>query len=184
MAYNANDPYAVPRFIRERGFATTPPQFVGSPGVITSTGGLFGIEPVLAYPVFDNILSVSYVAILDVTDFNCEEPAFYFFRIEDIVEGHKPTLRRIRIRYRDLGVCKVTFAVIGENTQSPSLDNQQLEDIIIGTEKADGRIKTAYASVVLTDLAMQCYIVRDANRGPLDIISVTLLGVEGDEDEL
>lgn len=183
MAYNASDPDAT-RSPGRRGFAVSAPQFTGSPGAITSTGGLFGVGPILAYPVFDVIQQTSYIAILDVTNFNCEEPAFYFFRIEDIVEGHKPTIRRIRIRYRDLGICKVTFAVIGENSQIPSKDNQQLEDITLGTQAADGRIKTAYASIVLTDWAMQCYIVRDANKGPLDIISVTLLGVEGDEDEL
>jgi hypothetical protein len=185
MAYNESDPFAVPGPGRgSRGYAGGAPQFSGSPGAITSTGGLVGTAPILAYPVFDYIQNTSYIAILDVTNFNCEEPAFYFFRIEDVAEGHKQTLRRIRIRYRDLGVCRVTFAVIGEESQSPTVDNEQLQDLVIGTDKADGRIKTAYASVRLTDRAMQCYFVRDAGKGSLDLISVTLLGTEGDEDEL
>jgi hypothetical protein len=179
MAYNAADPNAQPagagRFrdpsISAQSF------FNSSPGLLTSTGALNGTNPILAFAFSDINIGNSFISIMDVTNFNCEEDCSYTYRVEDIIEGHKPTIRRARIRYRDLGLVKVTFTLTGENAVP-------LTSTVNLGGKADGKIKTAYADFVLTSLAMQLSLFRKAGDGPLSIISVTLEGVEGDGDEL
>lgn len=177
MAYNESDPFAVrsPGHIKD---PTTTARFASSPGAVTSTGAITGTNPVNMLPVFDARTGTSYIAIMDTTNMDCEEDAFYHYRIEDIVEGHKPTIRKIRIRYRDIGVANVTFTLTGENANPIS------RLVKLGTQAAPGIIKTTYADFVLTSKAMQLSFSRKGGTGPVDIISVTLLGTEGDGDEL
>lgn len=164
----------------------------GAPGtpVIThnntgDTGGLganaaqwFLMLPVLI-PFNPTTTKQHVIAIYDTTDFNDQlDVTYYQYRAEDIVLDRQPTVRRVVIQYRDLGVVTIGLFLEGTN------DNNQVvrasREATIGNGVPTRRILTALIDISLTAFRPQLTIVRPSYGGPLSIIQVTLIGTVED----
>jgi hypothetical protein len=156
----------------------SPPPNDGPSGVannislITSSGGLAGTELALVIPCFDADGSQFYLATFDTTDYNTEDACEIWFRQEEIIEGREITVSRVRIIYKDLGICKLKCTL--ETTQQTVT-----QEITIGTANYKGKTYTAYFDIVITGERPQIKLSKEANSGPLNLISVTMItGVE------
>src|SRR3990172_7403026 len=145
-------------------------------GLIPSSGGLVGFSGKIAVRFFVGVRK-TFKAIFDPPDFDCEESAEYRFKVEDVKEGFKPTINRVRILYRNLGRAKFTVTV-------KSVKQVHSETLEVGDSSADKKIYTVLSSPVITDEMPQLIITRLANSGPLSIVSATLCGVFGDGAQL
>lgn len=149
-----------------------------NPGLLTSSGGLFGSTSNLLIPIFDPETNIKYIATFDPTDFNSEEDAEYRYRMEEITEGRLITVSRVRIVYRNLGVVKVTGQLSGL-VYSPASKTWQVvgakQTIVIGDDSKDLSLRTGYFDMIITMERPQFIYKRLANDGPLAIISTTLI---------
>lgn len=148
-----------------------------NPGLLTSSGGLFGSASALLIPIFDPETGLKYIATFDPTDFNSEEDAEYRYRMEELTEGRLITISRVRIVYRNLGIVKVTGRISGivrlkDNTWKVVSIERVL---ILGDTSKDLSIRTDYFDIVITMERPQFRLIRLANDGPLAIISTTLI---------
>lgn len=148
-----------------------------NPGLLTSSGGLFGSESALLIPVFDPETNLKYIANFDPTDFNSEEDAEYRYRLEEVSEGRLITISRIRVVYRNIGKVTVTGRISGiVQLKSKTWKVVSAEqEIILGDDTKDLTIRTAYFDMVITMERPQFRYIRLANDGPLAIISTTLI---------
>ena len=80
----------------------------GSPGLITSTGGLYGTNGLLLVPSYNIITGKAFITLIDATNFNCEENSQYTFRQEANYgnipgEGRSCSIHLIILKYREIG---------------------------------------------------------------------------------
>src|SRR5215831_15573547 len=94
------------------GHPTAPPvkttKVAGSPGLITSTGGLVGAGEALVTPVLNMITGRSYIIEHFSSIFDPDEPVEYDFRQEANYdrfpgEGRSASFHRIVLKYREIG---------------------------------------------------------------------------------
>lgn len=160
-------------------------QTAGVPANIAATpitGGLTGAYGVLLLPLFDMNAGTQVFESLNLVDFNTEQSSTYQFKVEDFVDGATTTISRLRIKYRNIGKCKFTILLQGMYTYAsktitigPGTKNGQTRAV---PNQADYRLYNAYCDMVFTDESPQLIIQRAANAGPLDIVSITLMGGE------
>lgn len=131
------------------------------------TGGLAGFNQALLVPGFDDLAQVNLFYVIDPTDFNCEEDVEYDFKLEEIVQGNDVTVHNVLIRYRDLGIVRLTVYI-----SSTDIDKTVVKDITLGTSNADGKLHTYKVDMKGTMEAPQLKIIRRANNGPLCITKV------------
>jgi hypothetical protein len=110
---------------------------------------------------------------------------FYAFKMEEIIPGRVPTVRKIIVVYRDLGLATVGFFLTGTLFTAPS--GQQLVSnsttVTLGTASKTGRLMTALVDLELTAMDMQLTINRAANAGPVSIVKIIMCGqVEVDQE--
>ena len=112
---------------------------------------------------------------LDPTNFNDTlEGSNYSWKVEDVIAGRTPTINRLIISYKDLGVVATTVLISGtDDSQNPVLFQ---EAVTLGTVGAPGTIKTSVVGVNLTGQNLQLTIVRAANAGPLCITKIRMEG--------
>jgi hypothetical protein len=164
----------------------------GSPGLITSTGGLYGISGVLLTPVLNNTTRKSYILLMDPSNFDCEEPAEYDFpqaipqvQGNPYQEGCNVNCHLIKLKYRELGIA--TF-VINVTTYQKSTDAFTSYPYIIsippiplkGQRKKtfpDDRIHTLFIPINVPGERPQVTINSDGDAGPYSITSLTLCGL-------
>lgn len=101
--------------------------------------------------------------------FNTEEDCEYRYRVEEIDTDKKATVQRLRVLYRNLGKVKTTFTVTVADGRSVS------DTLILGDDTADGRIKIARPSTLITGELPQVKITRKAGDGPLSIIGLDIV---------
>lgn len=87
-----------------------------SPSLITSTGGLLGVNGILITPAFNQITNKSYIINYDSTNFDCEEDAQYSYRQEanfDKIggEGRECTIHLLILKYRELGKARFNINI-------------------------------------------------------------------------
>lgn len=148
---------------------------------LPTTGGLLGTSPAFIFIGFDNVAQTTLVYQLDTTNFNCEEPVEYDFKVEEAEIGNEVTIHRVLIRYRNIGICIITVAVISSEFQTP-VDKRNATTITIGTSSADGLIYTAKADLKITTEAPQIKLFRAAKGGPMAITKVRVIASYGDGD--
>lgn len=88
----------------------------GSPGLLTSTGGLTGANGLLLAPAYNIITQKSFIVFFDPSNFNCEENSQYSFRQEanfDRIpgEGRECSIHLIILKYRELGPIKFNINI-------------------------------------------------------------------------
>lgn len=140
----------------------------------TENGGFYASSLFLFVPV-QAFSGAIYVGVYNYANFNDpNDGSSYSYRQEDIAVGRVPTVRRVVLVYRDLGIAKITIQLSGVN------DNGQLvtasAPFTIGTAAASTNNLTLLADVTLTAYRPQLTISRAANAGPVSIISATIVG--------
>jgi hypothetical protein len=148
-----------------------------NPGLLTSSGGLFGSASALLIPIYDPETNLKYIATLDPTDFNSEEDAEYRYRMEEVTEGRLITVSRVRIVHRNIGKVTVTGRLSGLIKQADKTWKVVFAEqtITIGDDTKDLSIRTEYFDMIITMERPQFIYKRLANAGPLAIISTTLI---------
>jgi hypothetical protein len=155
----------------------------GSPGLLTSTGGLFGLTGALYVPFFDSLNNIYHAVLLDSNDFNCEEDAFYYFKVEDVNIGRSCDIHKLVVVYRNLGIGKVTFGV---GIYQPQAKTDALKFVTktvtksLGNISANKKLYTQNFDLVISGERPQAFFTRKANDGPISIVSVVMVGDAGE----
>jgi hypothetical protein len=123
---------------------------------VTGLAGLYTFDPTLGYN--------------DPTN-----PANYFFRVEEVVPGKTPTVSKLIVVYRDLGLVTVTFTLTGTN------DLQQIVSasttVILGNLLPTGRITTRNdIGLTLTAQNLQLSLSRAPGAGNLALVKLIMVG--------
>jgi len=146
-----------------------------------SNGGISLSSRISAYPMVNVATGQAGLYAFDpILGFNdANNPSNYFFKVEEVVPGKTPTVSKIIVVYRDLGLVTVTFNLTGTN------DNQQIAKattvVVLGNRIATGRIMTLNnIGLTLTAQNLQLSINRAPNAGSLAIVKIVMCGtVEG-----
>ena len=163
--------------------------FGGSPGLLTSTGGLFGTSGALLIPYMDTRNDVFFAAIIDSNNFDCEDDAHYFFRQEDIQDDRYITINRQTITYREIGKATFTFGI---QVYVDTIDDyKNVETIItikpkkgkLANKFPDKKLHTIKLDLVITGIRPQPYVKRMANSGPFSITKVRMIGDRPETEE-
>lgn len=166
-----------------------------SPGLITSTGGLFGQAGLLLIPFFDFRSGKYYLATWDASNFNTEEDVFYYFRQENVKQDRAITNHKIVVTYRNLGIFTVTFFLTtfrkGLTTYEDGVAIEQQgtyhtvsKTLTLGTKNPDGKLYTIDFNLVNEGIRPQIYCDRKAMAGPMSITSVLLAGTMNEDDKV
>lgn len=172
------------------GGGTSPPPASGPKGatssLITSTGGLFGQDFKLVFPFFNMITNQNFLALYDVTSFDCEEDCIHNFRMESAKIGRVVDVHKVYLEYRDFG--KVTFNItvnaylLNRSTGKETYPKVTKEVIING--KKDLGLHSKFVDLKIQGERPQLQIFRAANKGPLSLTSVILIGTVMEEAQL
>jgi hypothetical protein len=141
----------------------------------SENGGFLATTFFIFCPTQASDSGASYIGIFDPSSF--DDPnngSSYSYKIEDVIVGRVPTVRRVILVYKDLGPATITVQLSGTN------DNNNIVTASVkaklGTTGATGALLTAFADVTLTAFRPQLTLSRAAGGGPLSIISATLVG--------
>lgn len=141
-----------------------------------SNGGVAATDFQALFPVYDQRRSIGYVAYFDPTNFNdAAADSALSFRVEDIAVERVPTVRRVVITYRDMGVATLTATVTAVNDQLAVVTDSKTNQI--GTTGATMKLMTAFFDLQVTGFRPQLSLSRPANGGPVSISTVTMVGM-------
>lgn len=98
-------------------------------------------------------------------DFDTEADCVFSQQYDFRAPTFDKALMRVFIRYEDLGQATVNIQASGD---SLSVN----KDVAIGTVEADGKIKTAFADLVVTASVIELQVTRLAAKGPVRLVSV------------
>jgi hypothetical protein len=162
----------------------------GNPGLVTSTGGLFGINGLLLTPVFNTKTGKSYILLMNPNNFNCEENCEYDFPQEipprnAPQEGRDVSCHLIILKYREIGYAQFTINVTTFQKNTDTFTTYPYDVSIPPlplTSKArkqafpDQRIHTLRIPIDVPGERPQVSITSNGNAGPYSIISLVLCG--------
>jgi hypothetical protein len=137
-------------------------------GVVANTWFLF--DPT------QNIASgLSYLGFYDTASFDDQlDGSSYSYRVEDIISHRVPTVNRLVLTYRDLGLATVTWTVTGTNdllqVVSASVTVQ------LGNKIPTNALLTKFVDISLTAFRPQLSWSRQPNGGPLSLVAVEMRG--------
>jgi hypothetical protein len=167
------------------GSSPSAPKGASNLSIITSTGGLQGLNSLLLVSVFINNLQRYAFATFDPTNFNCEEDCVYKFKMEDIKLGRNVDVHKVYLQLRDLG--KVTFNVqvaatlLDRKTNKETISTKN-KDVVFGT--GDGLIHSRFIDLKIQGERPQLIVTRKAKKGPLGIITAMFVGNMVEEEQL
>jgi IPT/TIG domain-containing protein len=139
-----------------------------------SNGGFGGSLNLFLIPAED-ANGAAVIWTLDPTNFNdAFSNSFYRWKVEDVIAGRIPTISRVIISYRDLGLATINVTLNGTNDQGQAVSNTV--PVIIGNIVPLGIILTTLVGISLSAQNLQLSISRDANAGPVSITKVRMEG--------
>jgi hypothetical protein len=142
-------------------------------------GGFTASTFYLMVPVQTSDLGLVYVGIFDVTSFNDPvDSSFYAYRMEDVVTCRVPTVRRVLLVYRDLGLATLTVSISGTDDNNNAVVGTV--NVQIGTIAASGAQLTKLIDITVSAFRPQLAWSRAAGGGPISIISATMVGTAED----
>src|SRR5579859_3358657 len=166
-----------------------------SPGLLTSTGGLFGTSGLLLAPAFNLITGKSFIVEFDSSDFNCEENSQYTFRQEANFEkipgeGRECSIHLIIMKYRELGPVNFNLNITTFKKSTDSFENTVIPVSIpvipvsrMTKERKnlfpDGRIHTVRLTPpkgAISGERPQLSITCAGGSGPLSITKIVMCG--------
>jgi hypothetical protein len=138
-------------------------------------GGFLATQFFLMVPTQGATGSLAYIGTFSADNYNdTVDGSSYSYRMEDIVVGRVPTVRRIFVVYRDLGLVTVTFTVSATNDNAQVVS--QSATLTLGNVLPTNTLMSAFFDLVLTGYRPQVSWSRGAGAGPLSIVSVTMTG--------
>jgi hypothetical protein len=160
----------------------------GSPGLITSTGGLFGTNFNLLMPLFDTVFNKTYLALVDPDNNDTEEEAFYIFKQEDVMPSRVVSVHKLIVVYRELGPAKFSVGVQvyirkANKFYQKSVALQIVDRKDITAPFPDRKLRELPVDLVIEGERPQVFIRRKANSGPLCITRIHMVG-HADEKEV
>ena len=161
-----------------------------NPGLITSTGGLFGTTGALMTP-YISANGNCYIAVHDSTNFDTEEDAEYDYP-QDTPPGQFQDLRNatynlIMLQYRELGVAQFTINIWKYSKETDSYSNTpiliKIQNTYNRSSFPDKKLHTRFIGFggAISGERIQIKVTRKANSGP---ISITKLIPCGSADEV
>lgn len=150
---------------------THPP--IGGP--IGENGGVFATSWLLFVPVTDPVTLNSHIGIFDVDSFDdVYDSSEYSYRVEDVGPSRVPTVRRVLLTYRDLGLAKIKVTISGTNDNLQAVSKTVEKQI--GNAVPTGKILTALVDVALTCFRPQLTIHREPRAGNVSVIQAVMVG--------
>lgn len=147
----------------------------GNVNVPLSNGGIFAATNVAMFPCFSlNDNTIGYFTFDTTETFNDQNiPSSYSWRVEQIAPFRQPTVRRVLVTYKDLGIVTATFSVSGCNDVGNVVSVSQTATW--GNNPPTNALFTTKVDLQLTCLNPQLSVYRAANAGPLCIIQAVLV---------
>jgi hypothetical protein len=146
-----------------------------------SNGGISQTSRISSYPMVNVATGLAGLYAFDPTQgYNdAVNPANYFFKVEEVVPGKVPTVNKLIIVYRDLGLVTVTFTLTATNDDQKIVSNST--SVILGNLQATGRIMTRNdIGFTLSGQNQQLSLSRAPGAGNLALVKLILCGtVEG-----
>jgi hypothetical protein len=166
-----------------------------SPGLVTSTGGLYGTNGLLLVPSYNIITGKAFITLIDATNFNCEENSQYTFRQEANYgnipgEGRSCSIHLIILKYREIGTVSfnINITVFNQITDSfitasipvniPIIPYTQMTRVRKNSFP-DNRIHTVKLTPprgVISGERPQVSITITGGKGPLSITKLVMCG--------
>jgi hypothetical protein len=138
-------------------------------------GGFAITSYITLVPVQDAATGVCYFAIWDATNFDDpNDGSFYAYREEDVIVGRYPTVRRVILVYRDLGLASLVVTVSGTNDSNQVVSSSAT--VPLGNAIPTQELLTAFADIGISCYRPQLSLRRFPGGGPVSIISATLVG--------
>ena len=164
------------------------PTIHGTPGLLTSTGGLFGFNFRLLIPMFDLTVERSYCALVDPTDNNCEDDAFYLFKQEDVLPSRVVSVHKLIVYYKELGPARFSVGVQVYIRKANKFFQKSVPLVIKNRNDKtapfpDNKLRELPVDLVIEGERPQVFIRRNANSGPLCVTRVHVIG-HADEKEV
>jgi hypothetical protein len=166
-----------------------PPSGGGVPGTGTGSssggsfptgenGGVFANNYFLFIPVQDVNTKQCYIGFYDINNFDdTKDSSSYTYRKENVVTNATPTVNRVDLTYKDMGLAKITVTINAVN------DNQQIISssitVQIGNAIPTGELFTIFVPITLTGMRPQLSWTRVT--GPVCITRAVMRG-EVEED--
>jgi len=107
---------------------------------------------------------------------------FYAFKVEEVISGRTPTVRKVIAVYRDLGKATATFQLFGV-TADKSLSavdgivvNSAPVQVAFGNNPPTGKLMTKLIDLGFTGMNLQLVITRAAGGGPLSFAKIIMCG--------
>lgn len=160
---------------------------VTNPGLINSTGGLFGNTGLLLTPYVNIITGNCYVFVHDPNNFDCEESSEYDY--PQVIppeqapqEGRNVSCHLIILKYREIGVCTFGINLTMYQKTKDIFTTKSFAVNIANTNKRasfpDNRIHTRFIGLtpVFTGERPYLSITRNANSGPYSVTKMILCG--------
>lgn len=104
--------------------------------------------------------------------------SFYACKVEDVIQGRTPTISRLIVTYRDLGLVSATFTLTGTQDAQVVGGISGVSSVTyqLGTQQATGKLMTATLGISLTAQNIQLTISRAAGAGALSIAKILMCG--------
>lgn len=184
------NPVHLPPIPSGAGSKNTSSSLSANPGLLTSTGGLYGLNGVLLSPVYNTVTNKSFILSMDPTNFNCEENCEYDFPQEipprnAPQEGRDVNCHLVILKYREIGYASLTLNIttFQKNTDSFNTYSYPVSIPPIPlTSKArkqsfpDNRIHTLRIPIDVPGERPQITVTSNGSAGGYSIISIVLCG--------
>jgi hypothetical protein len=145
--------------------------------VAQSNGGVNTTSRLTLFPMFDiRNKAVGFYAFDPSGGFNDPNSGgFYSFKVEEIIPGRVPTVRKIIAVYRDLGLASASFSLSGTNDQQQVV-GPLITPVLFGNLVPTGKLMTKLIDIQITAMNLQLTIGRLPNGGPLSFAKIILCG--------
>lgn len=138
--------------------------------------GLDGVgNSVMVVPTFNFNNGNNTVAIFNANNFNDPSAgSSHSFKVEDVFPNMVPTIRRVVLTYRNLGVATLTATIVGSNDTGAQVT--ATTTTTIGSATNIGALLTAFIDLEFTGFRPQLTLSRAAGGGPVSIVTTTIVG--------
>lgn len=138
-------------------------------------GGVFGTTWYLFIPSQTISSGLCYVGFYDIASHNDPVDGFHYsYRVEDVVPDQTPTINRVILTYRDLGLAKLTFTLTASNDDGQVISAST--EVQVGNAIPTGALLTRQVDISITGFRPQLTLTRHANDGPICVVAVTMKG--------
>jgi hypothetical protein len=149
-----------------------------------SNGGISQLASVALMPMQDfNTGQCGMFAFDPLFGFNDPiNPSVHSYKIEEVMHGRTPTISRMILTYRDLGIVTASFIFTGTKDDGTAATPSVIV-ATFGNKLQTNKLYTTFfdaqnavSTLPITAQNIQLTVRREANAGPLSIVKITLCG--------